>query len=307
MKIERLIGIVLYLLNREKTTASELASHFNVSRRTIVRDIDTLSLSGIPIYSVIGSKGGYSINKNYKINNRIMNHVDTDYILLALNGLKDILGEKAVSSTYEKINYIYSTEKVSNSSMNIDFSVVSENERNVDKVAKLKRAIENNKVVSFQYSDSKNKNRIVTANMIYVYFKWYSWYGLGYDTAKNDFLIFKVERMANFSTLDEIFVNEYDVKQIIEEKEFEQIKQNSTVILKYPKSLNNTVEEYFKGNITNETEEYFIRETQVKINDFMTFSILLGLSDKIEVLAPATLKKKIKKHFLSSLKLTQKE
>ncbi|WP_429951667.1 helix-turn-helix transcriptional regulator [Enterococcus sp. AZ101] len=303
MKIERLIGIVLYLLNREKTTANELANYFCVSRRTIIRDIDTLSLTDIPIYSEIGSKGGYSINKDYSINNRIMNHTDTDYILLALSSLKDILGEKELSRTYEKVKHIYSTERVSHSLMAIDFSVVSENERNLGIVSRIKTAIENNTVISFQYSNSKNKNRLVTANIIYVYFKWYSWYALGYDTEKKDFLVFKIKRISDLLLLDETFVNNYDIKQILEEKEFEQKKLNSTIILKYQKSLNVTIEEYFKGDIINETENYYIRESQIKINDFMTFSILLGLSDKIEILSPVKLKNRIKEHFLSALKL----
>ena len=73
MKIERLIGIIFYLINRECVTTNELAQKFEVSRRTILRDIDTLTLAGIPIYSELGVNGGYIINKDFKYVSTMVN------------------------------------------------------------------------------------------------------------------------------------------------------------------------------------------------------------------------------------------
>ena len=72
MKIERLIGIIFYLINRECVTTNELAQKFEVSRRTILRDIDTLTLAGIPIYSELGVNGGYIINKDFKVDEKLL-------------------------------------------------------------------------------------------------------------------------------------------------------------------------------------------------------------------------------------------
>ena len=72
MKIERLIGIIFYLINRECVTTNELAQKFEVSRRTILRDIDTLTLAGIPIYSKLGVNGGYIINKDFKVDKKLL-------------------------------------------------------------------------------------------------------------------------------------------------------------------------------------------------------------------------------------------
>ncbi len=66
MKIERLYAITVYLLNHGRTSASELAKHFEVSLRTIQRDIDSLCLSGIPVVSVNGAAGGYEISESLK-------------------------------------------------------------------------------------------------------------------------------------------------------------------------------------------------------------------------------------------------
>ena len=81
MKIERLLRIVMYLINREVVSAKELAEKFNVSVRTIRRDIDSLTLAGIPIYSMQGSSGGYAIMENYKLDKQIMNIDDYFFIL----------------------------------------------------------------------------------------------------------------------------------------------------------------------------------------------------------------------------------
>ena len=87
MKIERLIGIIFYLINRECVTTNELAQKFEVSRRTILRDIDTLTLAGIPIYSELGVNGGYIINKDFKVDEKIIDNNNKEYILLALNSV----------------------------------------------------------------------------------------------------------------------------------------------------------------------------------------------------------------------------
>ena len=94
MKVERLINIIFYLMNRDRVTTKELSEKFEVSSRTILRDIDTLTLSGIPIYSELGVNGGYILNKNFKVNEKIMDNNDKEIILTALNSLATVYGDK---------------------------------------------------------------------------------------------------------------------------------------------------------------------------------------------------------------------
>ena len=112
MKIERLIGIIFYLINRECVTTNELAQKFEVSRRTILRDIDTLTLAGIPIYSELGVNGGYIINKDFKVDEKIIDNNNKEYILLALNSLRTVYGNKKVIETYEKMKHLYNMPKI---------------------------------------------------------------------------------------------------------------------------------------------------------------------------------------------------
>lgn len=87
MKIERLYAITVYLLNHGRTSANELAKHFEVSVRTIQRDIDSLCFSGIPIVSVAGAAGGYEISEQFKLDKHLATSNDYSYILTALKGL----------------------------------------------------------------------------------------------------------------------------------------------------------------------------------------------------------------------------
>ncbi|GIP64734.1 hypothetical protein J32TS6_32890 [Virgibacillus pantothenticus] len=141
MKIERLLGILFYLLNRENVSAAKLAAQFNVSRRTIIRDIDTLTLAGIPIYSEVGVKGGYSIHQDYKLNDKIVDQANYDYILLALQSLKSVYGEQKVNETYEKVKHLYGDDKSNRHVFKIDFSIVNENTEVNSVTSKLRKAI----------------------------------------------------------------------------------------------------------------------------------------------------------------------
>ena len=87
MKLDRLIGILTILLQNDKATAPELAKRFNVSRRTILRDIDTLGLAGIPVVTSQGGDGGISIMEGYKIHNSVLT---TDELQTLVAGLKSI-------------------------------------------------------------------------------------------------------------------------------------------------------------------------------------------------------------------------
>lgn len=81
MKIDRLIGILSILLQKEKTTAPFLAEKFEVSRRTINRDIEALCKAGIPIVTAQGQNGGISIMEGYKIDRTLLTSDDMQAIL----------------------------------------------------------------------------------------------------------------------------------------------------------------------------------------------------------------------------------
>ena len=90
MKIDRLIGILSLLLQRDKITSAELAEKFEVSRRTILRDIETLNQSGIPVFAEQGQGGGISVMEGYKMDRTLLSSEDMRAILSGLQSLDSV-------------------------------------------------------------------------------------------------------------------------------------------------------------------------------------------------------------------------
>ena len=124
----------------------------------------------------------------------------------------------------------------------------------------------------------------------------YSWYVFGYDTSKNDYRMFKVVRMKNISLTKELFQSNDNIADLLSDFEKRRNQTNITVVLSYKKEIDTLVNEYFKGEIVEIVNECFIREIQIKENDFITFSILLGLCDKVKILSPQKYKEKVLAH-----------
>ncbi|NOU65549.1 HTH domain-containing protein, partial [Paenibacillus sp. LMG 31461] len=102
-KVERLISIIMVLLRKEIVSTTKFSQLFNVSKRTILRDMETLNLANIPIYSVTGVKGGYAIMDEYKVDKRLLSSSDLQNILAALGGLEQLLFTEDVERTIKKI------------------------------------------------------------------------------------------------------------------------------------------------------------------------------------------------------------
>lgn len=302
MKIERLIGMLFYILNRECVSASILAQQFGVSRRTILRDIDTLTLAGIPIYAEIGSKGGYSIHPDYKLNEKLMDRTNSEYMLLALKSLKDLYGDDKVAETYEKIKHIYALPDLERT-MEIDLSVISENKYVTQVINLLKSSIQQKMNVSFEYTTSQNKCSLINADILHVYYKWYAWYALGYNRDTQMFRMYKVVRMRNLHFNHIGWAQAYQIEEELKKHEASRSTDNHTVVIQYKKDIQTLVEEYFpNARPTAETKTTITSEITMKTNDFILFSILLGFGDKLKVLSPVSFALQIQNHLEQTLK-----
>ena len=87
MRINRLFEIVYLLMDKKNMTAHELAAHFEVSKRTILRDIDALAEAGVPIYTSQGKGGGIFIHDKYVLNKTVISEDEQKQILFALQSI----------------------------------------------------------------------------------------------------------------------------------------------------------------------------------------------------------------------------
>ncbi len=204
MKIDRLIGILSVLLQEEKTTAPLLAERFEVSRRTISRDIDDLCRAGIPIQTVQGYEGGIRIMDGYRMDRTILTSRDMQMILAGLRGLDSVSGSRNYEQLMEKLQTGSSRFLSGRDSLLIDLSSWYKDSL-APKIEEIQNAIENRHLLGFRYyAPSGDSGRIIEP--YYIVFKWSSWYVWGWCTDRKDFRMFKLNRMDNVRETDTEFI-----------------------------------------------------------------------------------------------------
>ena len=103
MKVDRLVSIIMILLDKERIGAQELAEKFEVSPRTIYRDIDSINLAGIPIRSTSGVGGGFEIMENYKVDRKVFSTTDLSAILMGLSSLSNMGHGEELANALAKV------------------------------------------------------------------------------------------------------------------------------------------------------------------------------------------------------------
>ena len=203
MKIDRQLGILSMLLQRENITASYLSQMFEVSTRTINRDIEDLCKAGIPIVTRQGVGGGISIMDGYKIDRTMLTRDEMQDILAGLRSLDSVNGTNRYGQLMEKLSVGSSDFMVGNQSVLIDLS--SWYKRSLaPKIELIRRAIEQRRLLEFLYYAPKGESER-TIEPYYLIFRWSSWYVWGWCRDRKDFRLFKLNRMENVRISNEIF------------------------------------------------------------------------------------------------------
>ena len=203
MKIDRLIGILSVLLQKEKMTAPELAERFEVSRRTINRDIEDLCKAGIPIQTSQGTGGGISIMEGYRLDRTILTSKDMQMILAGLRSLDSVSGSSYYFQLMEKIRKGSSEFISGRDSILIDLSSWY-GDSLTPKIETIQDAVENRHLVRFQYYAPSGESER-TVEPYFLVFRWSSWYLWGWCKDRKDFRMFKLNRMDRIQETDESF------------------------------------------------------------------------------------------------------
>ena len=193
MKTDRLIGILSVLLQEEKTTAPELARRFEVSRRTINRDIEDLCKAGIPVQTTQGSGGGIRIMDGYRFDRTVLTSRDMQMILAGLRSLDSVSGSRYYSQLMEKLQSGSSAFISGRDSILIDLSSWYRTSL-APKIEVIQNAIENRNLLKFRYYAPSGES-IRTIEPYDLVFRWSSWYVWGWCTIREDFRLFKLNRM----------------------------------------------------------------------------------------------------------------
>lgn len=204
MKIDRQLGILSILLQKEVVTAPYLAEHFEVSRRTINRDIEDLCKAGIPVVTRQGINGGISIIEKYKMDRTLLTSSEMQDILAGLRSLDSVNGTNRYGQLMEKLSAGSSDFMVGNQSVLIDLSSWYKASL-APKIELIRTAIDKTKELSFNYYSPKGESaRCIEP--YYLIFRWSSWYVWGWCKSREDFRLFKLNRMDKIQVSEQIFV-----------------------------------------------------------------------------------------------------
>lgn len=240
MKIDRLIGILSILLQQNKVTAPYLAEKFEVSRRTINRDIEDLCKAGIPLITTQGVNGGISIMEGYKIDNTLLTSADMQAILAGLRSLDSVSGTNRYTQLMEKLSAGASVLIPGGQHILIDLSSWSKSALS-PKIELLHGAIDYGRCVSFRYFAPKGESfRIIEP--YYLIFRWSNWYVWGYCRERRDYRLFKLNRMVDLKTGELFEKSPAPLPDLSNEKVFPHTFQVKVLIS--PKYQWRLVEEY---------------------------------------------------------------
>ena len=299
MKIDRLIGILSILLQEEKITAPELAERFEVSRRTINRDIEDLCKAGIPIKTAQGTGGGISIMDGYCIDRTILTSKDMQMILAGLRGLDSVSGKRYYGQLMEKIQTGSSEFISGRDSMLIDLSSWYKGSL-APKIEVIQNAIENRHIIQFMYyAPSGESNRRVEP--YYLVFRWSSWYVWGWCLERKDYRLFKLNRMDCVVETDHGFLRkEVPMPDLSNEKIFPggiNLKALFTPNMKW-----RLVEE-FGPNCFTETDDgrLLFSADYTDMDNLVTWLMTFGA--KVEVLEPEEVRDIIRRNAEEILKI----
>ncbi len=291
MKIDRLLGIVMILLQKERVTAPYLAEKFEVSRRTINRDIEDLCKAGIPVVTTQGGNGGISIADGYRIDKSVLTYQEMEHIVAALRGMDSIApqagAEKLLNKFCLKKEHVVSVRD----SIIINLSSHYKNDL-TGKIALIKEAILDNRLISFRYYSNKGDS-LRRIEPYYLTFQWAGWYVFGYCLERKDFRLFKLNRLWELKDTGEVF-QPREVRD--EDKEFDGcFREEISVTLLFDASVKyRLIDEYGMGSFTVQEDGKLLFCTGFANKDYM-LSWILSFGDKVEVLYPKGLKQEVKK------------
>jgi predicted DNA-binding transcriptional regulator YafY len=199
-------------MNKKQATANELASHFEVSKRTILRDIDTLATAGIPIYTTQGKGGGIFIPDNFVLNKAFISENEQKQILFSLQSMS-ATGLIETDKILSRLRSLFNNPN--KEWIEVDFSRWGHSATDNKKFEMLKNAIINELAVSFDYLSAYGESKGREVYPLKLSFKSKAWYLQSFCSTENDYIVFKFTRISNLEVLNKSFLSgNYEIPPI---------------------------------------------------------------------------------------------
>ncbi len=292
MKIYRLLSIINIMLRKELVTAKYLAEKHEVSIKTIQRDVESLNMAGIPVYSKKGINGGYGILDSYKFDTKLLSNQEIDLLKSMLDSLSSVYSNKSLESLWDKLeSALITSASTDPKKVKVDFTPWNKDENLNEKVSLISDAIGQSRILAIEYYNSNGESLLREVEPYELVLRHGRWYVLSYCLQKKDIRLFKVNRISTMEITNRCFeLRDYKAIQKVESFERDDIKK----VLRFNKDVYYRIVDIFNDDeITEITEDFVTVVTNLKLNSRLIF-IILSFGDGVIVVEPDILKDTIK-------------
>ncbi|WWR16986.1 YafY family protein [Lachnospiraceae bacterium JLR.KK008] len=298
MKVDRLVSIIMMLLDQKRIGAQELADLFEVSPRTIYRDIDAINMAGIPVRSISGVGGGFEIMPEYKIDKNVFSTADLTAILIGLSNLSNMIRGDDLVNVLAKIRSFIPADRAKDieaktNQVCIDLSSWSGNQNIQPYLQKIKSALEDHKLLTFAYIAHHGHKAVRIVEPYQLVLKSSHWYFYGYCHDRRDYRLFRLSRMSDLQIKQEVFVPRDYQKPVLDFEEIIQTMQTEIKIRIHKSVLDRVLEFCTFDHFLPDGDEHYIVNFPFIENEYY-YDILLSFGVNCECLAPSHIRTKMR-------------
>lgn len=299
MKVDRLVSIIMILLDKKRIGAQELADMFEVSPRTIYRDIDAINMAGIPVRGGSGVGGGFEIMQEYKVDKKVFSTADLSALLMGLTSLSNMIRGEELVHALAKVKSFIPADRAKDIELKvnqicIDLSPWTGNSSIQPYFEMIKEALQENRLLTFEYIAHHGNKGARTVEPYQLVLKNSHWYLQGYCHKRNDYRLFRLSRMSNLQMQEETFTARDYQKPILDFAEFLETMQTK-IKIRIHKSIMDRVLDYctYEDFFTDDDEYYLVNFPFIE-NEYH-YDILLSFGNKCECLEPAHIRAEMRR------------
>jgi predicted DNA-binding transcriptional regulator YafY len=292
LKLDRLLAITMLLLNRKRVGAKELSERFEVSLRTIYRDLETLGQAGIPIVSFAGGSGGYEIMDQYRLERQFLSMEELQSIIVALKGIRSTFDDQDIAGLLDKVGALVAKSeqhRVTSTSQEviIDLNPWQRGNADKEKLGLLRSSIRLTQIIRFTYTSSGGEEMERRCEPMGVVLKGYSWYLYGFCLLRGDYRIFRLSRMKDLDVSEELFVRR---KETLDDLDFSWSRREDTnsirlVLIVQPR-VRARIEDYFEHGEVEVREDGSLLVTADQPEEPWLYGMLLSYGADVRVVEP---------------------
>jgi predicted DNA-binding transcriptional regulator YafY len=303
LKIDRLVSIILILLDKERISAQQLAEKFEVSPRTIYRDIESINMAGVPVRSIPGVGGGFEIMPNYKVEKGVFSTAELSTILMGLSSLSNMIRADDLVNALAKVKSFIPADKAKDIELQanhvyVDLTPWVNNKNTQPYLATIKTALLESKLLAFDYADRYGNKTARTAEPYQLVLKNSNWYLQGFCYTRNAYRLFKLSRISNLLKLEQSFTPRDYQKPPLDYTDISETLMKPIQLRVHKSIIDRVLDFCASEHITPDGDEYYDEYYKVDFpfieNDYY-YSILLSFGDKCECLSPLPIRQEMQR------------